>query len=186
MSSNDSSGSAQTVQVYTVLTGAGALTFAGSGTIVLNNNAGSDYTGGSFVTGGGTVQLARANGLGSGPLSIISAVVDLDGVNSTSQARLTRQFVRLDHQQWFQRWHVDGQSVVGRGHNLRRHDRRRDRHVRPRAGGQRHSISNRHEYLQRRHDGYRQHGADRDQQGGASRQFELDRRQRRGVCSCGS
>ena len=83
MSSNDSSGSAQTVQVYTVLTGAGALTFTGSGTIVLNNNAGSDYSGGSFVTGGGTVQLARANGLGSGPLTIIGAAVDLDGVNST-------------------------------------------------------------------------------------------------------
>jgi autotransporter-associated beta strand protein len=85
MSSNDLGGNPQTVQVYAVLSGTGALTFTGSGTIVLGSGQGnySDYTGGSFVTGGGTVQLARTNALGSGPLTISSAVVDLDGFNST-------------------------------------------------------------------------------------------------------
>ncbi len=85
MSSTDLGGNPQTVQVYAVLSGAGALRFTGSGTIVLASGQGnfSNYTGGSFVTGGGTVQLARGNALGSGPLTITSAAVDLDGFDST-------------------------------------------------------------------------------------------------------
>lgn len=87
MSSTDAGGNPETVPVYANLTGTGAVTFTGSGTLVLGGSLGnyssSNYSGGSFVTGSGTVQLARSNAVGSGPLTISSAVVDLDGFNST-------------------------------------------------------------------------------------------------------
>jgi autotransporter-associated beta strand protein len=97
MSSNDLGGNPQTVQVYAVLTGSGAMTFTGSGTMILASGQGnySDYTGGSFVTGGGTVQLARTNALGGGPLTIRSAVVDLASVNSTIGALSGNSFALI-------------------------------------------------------------------------------------------
>ncbi len=166
ISSNDLiSGIGQTVQVNANLSGTGAITFTGSGVTTLLGgtfvNGGSYtalHTGATFVTGGGTLQLADPGwppadqnppgGLGSGPLTISGATVDLDGMNSTVGA-LERRFFRLDHQlRLLQRRHVDRQPVIGRGHHLCRHDRRRPHeHDRADADGQRHAVSHRHEYV---------------------------------------
>ena len=99
MSSTDAGGNPETVPVYANLTGTGAVTYTGSGTLVLGGSLGnyssSNYSGGSFVTGSGTVQLARTNALGSGPLTISGAVVDLDGFNSTVGALTGNSFASI-------------------------------------------------------------------------------------------
>jgi autotransporter-associated beta strand protein len=85
MSSTDLSGNPQTVPVYASLTGSGAVTFTGAGTLVVGGTTGnpSNYSGGSFVTGAGTVQLATASGLGTGPLTVTNGAVDLAGLSPT-------------------------------------------------------------------------------------------------------
>ena len=97
-SSNDLSGNAQNVSFYANLSGTGAVTFTGSGIITLlggvsNEGYYAPHTGASFVTGRGTLQLADPEGhpgdsnppggLGSGPLTIKGATVDLYGMSST-------------------------------------------------------------------------------------------------------
>ena len=88
ISSTDLSGNAQAVSVYANLSGTGAITFTGSGTTVLLGGTPVEgaypaHTGALFVTGGGTLQLANPSELGSGPLTIKGATVDLDGLSST-------------------------------------------------------------------------------------------------------
>jgi fibronectin-binding autotransporter adhesin len=106
ISSNDLSGNAQTVFVYANLSGTGAITFTGSGTTILygGNSVEGAYpahTGASFVTGGGTLQLANPSELGSGPLTIRGAAVDLDGVSSTVGALTGDPFALITNSGYF-------------------------------------------------------------------------------------
>ncbi len=100
ISSNDLSGNAQTVAIYANLSGTGAITFTGSGTTALYGGTSVEgaypaHTGASFVTGGGTLQLADPSQLGSGPLTITGAAVDLDGASSTVGALTGNSFALI-------------------------------------------------------------------------------------------
>jgi autotransporter-associated beta strand protein len=88
ISSNNLSGNGEPVSVYANLSSTGAITFTGSGVTTLLGGtsvmgAYPAHTGASFVTGGGTLQLANPSELGSGPLTIKGATVDLYGASST-------------------------------------------------------------------------------------------------------
>ena len=179
ISSNDLiSGIGQTVQVNANLSGTGAITFTGSGvttllggTPVTGSTYNDDHTGATFVTGGGTLQLADPGwgphdqnppgGLGTGPLTIRGATVDLYGMSSTIGALTGDSSALITNSQF-----SSGTLTVnpsGAVHHLRRHDRRRAlRYSRADVDGQRHALSHRHEYVHRRHDGFRQRRIDRD------------------------
>ena len=95
ISSNDLSGVGRNVTINANLNDAGAIAFTGSGVTTLLGGTPvaaitgyTPHTGATFVTGGGTLQLAdpdptQPGGLGSGPLTISGAAVDLDGFSST-------------------------------------------------------------------------------------------------------
>ena len=95
ISSNDLSGMGRNVTINANLNDAGAITFTGSGVTTLLGGTPvaaisgyTPHTGATFVTGGGTLQLAdpdptQPGGLGTGPLTISGAAVDLYGMSST-------------------------------------------------------------------------------------------------------
>jgi autotransporter-associated beta strand protein len=99
--SNDlTSGAAQNVAFYANLIGSGDVTFTGSGIVTLYGGAIDEVynpprTGASLVTGGGTLQLANPSELGSGPLTIKGAAVDLYGQSSTVGALTGNSFALI-------------------------------------------------------------------------------------------
>ena len=95
----------------------GGVTKVGSGSWTLNGS--NSYNGGTTVSGG-TLQLGNTStGAATGPLTINSATLDLNGNSPTWAAR--RGFRRqLDHQQLAGRGPYGRQRRLVRGHNPRR------------------------------------------------------------------
>ena len=73
-------------EIDAVLAGSGSLTVAGPGTVILTQS--NTYSGGTYATGG-TLDLTNGGTLGSGPLTISGATVDLGGGTLSTLAAMS-------------------------------------------------------------------------------------------------